>query len=350
MERIIKYSKPSSDIVSESSEMIVSNIERAKKQVLITEQFSNLSFRKRCVCCGKKLYGAEFSHRGLVFLECEICNHIQSKNLPTPNYPNDISRESGFDTIYPGLCAKEYESRTIRIYKPKLDWLFDTLINLGYIKKDLINKKWIEIGSGAGNFMSACATKGIKDIVGIEVNQNLVSASREHNPQLNTIHWKSSCEAIIKENEADILCSFFVLEHINDLSPVWEELSRKPKGSIFVFSVPVFGLSTILEDAFPDQFARNLDGVVHTQLFTDDSIEYAMKTAGHQIYSEWIFGQDTSDLVRFLTMKNKCKNISSQESRKNKTFNRIYAIQDKLQAVIDKNRLSDQRHILAIKK
>jgi len=346
MGRITKHSKTSYDIAQENSVRTTSSLELAKKQKRITEQFSKFPFRKQCVCCGKKLLGAEFSHRGLRFIECENCNHIQSKNLPTPNYPEDISQKSGFDSIYTDLSSREYASRTDRIYRPKLEWIFETLIELGHSKEELINKKWIELGSGAGNFLSTCKNSEITDVTGIEVNENLVSISRKHNPQLKTIQWSSSFEAILKEHDADIFCSFFVLEHIHDLSPVWKEFSRKPRGTIFAFSVPVFGLSGIAENIFPEHFARNLDGVVHTQVFTDTSIEYAMQEANYQILGEWIFGQDTSDLIRFLQ---NCSKSSPSTKTEKKLFQQLSKAHDTIQSAFDQNHLSDQRHILAIR-
>jgi hypothetical protein len=113
-----------------------------------------------------------------------------------------------------------------------------------------------------------------------------------------------------------------------------------------IFSVPVFGLSCLLEESFDAQYARNLDGVVHTHIFTDSSIQYGLKSSGCDLLSEWVFGQDFSDFLRL---------IGNNECGFNETkihvdlFEKINSLHDEFQHILDCNRLSDQRHILAVR-
>ena len=138
-----------------------------------------------------------------------------------------------------------------------------------------------------------------------------------------------------------------MLEHIDELQLVWKKMREMPIKTIFVFSVPVFGFSCLLENSFVNQFGRNLGGDAHTQIFTDDSIEYAMELAGCEILSEWIFGQDISDLLRFINKDSSNNNKTKIHSTLNSRLNNLH---DQIQALFDMCHLSDQRHFIATRK
>ncbi len=138
-----------------------------------------------------------------------------------------------------------------------------------------------------------------------------------------------------------------MLEHLDDPSGLIKTLRNKPTGTIFVFSVPTFGFATILESVFHDYAARNLDSVVHRQLYTDKSICYLLKQIDYEPISQWVFGQDTDDLVRILI-----KNISNYYDSKiiNHIKYKLNNLIDPIQNSIDRELFSDSRHIIAIKR
>ena len=339
---IEKFSKSSNDIQNESKGIIESEKERYKNQKEISRSLKSFPKRKNCNCCGESLGGEIFMRRKLSFIECAVCGHIQTMNMPPSDYPSRFTKTSTFSETYPQLSVSEYLDRQNRIYKPKLDWVFSSLIKLGFNEIELARKKWIEIGSGAGYFLSALRERGTCNIVGLEKDKQLYLDSVKHNSDVEIHNWNETFDKAIEIHNADIFCSFFVLEHIDNLPQVWKKIREKPKGTLFVFSVPVFGLSCIFEEVFNEQYARNLDGVIHTQLFTDQSIKYAINLAGCSIISEWIFGQDVSDLLRFLR-NNKDTKIHAKLNTK------LNAIHDDIQASFDHARLSDQRHFIAVR-
>jgi hypothetical protein len=124
-------------------------------------------------------------------------------------------------------------------------------------------------------------------------------------------------------------------------------LGQQPKGTAFLFSVPTFGFSTILESSFNHYAARNLDSLVHTQLYTESSLRYCLKLAGFEMTAQWVFGQDTSDLLRLLlvSLKGKYPEFLLRSVKES-----LMKIQDPVQKVLDKNLLADSRHVLAIKR
>lgn len=342
-----KYSKPSDDIAVEATTMAADSQQRFHKQAQTAKFMATFSERQNCACCGSKLSGVHFAHRGVEFVECDACGHILSKNEPPSGYPQEFSESTAFSCIYPELTEEAYRSRRARIYAPKLDWILSVLADLGLSKKQMLEKRWLEIGSGAGYFVSAAIEQGIGRIVGLETDEQLVASSRRQRPNVPVRLWRGTFDNAVREFDADIYCSFFVLEHVGNLAPVWEALREKPPGTVFAFSVPLFGFSCLLEQAFPNRYARNLDGVVHTQLFTESSLSYAMETAGYHMAGEWIFGQDISDLSRLL----------KESINPGLASSRIFALlsqklsraQDPLQAALDGNKLADQRHLVFVK-
>ena len=341
------YSKPAGDITQESSLLDAEAEERFKKQQRLVATLKQFPMRQRCVCCGEPLKGPQFEHHGASFVECSHCGHIQTAHHPPPSYPHNVSHGISFSEVYPQLGHDEYCDKRDRIYKPKLDWVFSTLSALEYSETELCTKRWLEIGSGAGYFLSAARQRGVQTIIGLEADEQLAKISQGQNPDVPTHQWEGGFDKALDDFDAEVYCSFFVLEHVPDLIPVWESLRRKPVGTLFVFSVPVFGFSCLLEQAFPNQFARNLEGVFHTQIFTESSIRYSTKLAGCQLLGEWIFGQDVLDLTRVLVS---ATNGSLRDTRIYAEFTAdLKKSQDALQGVLDVNRLADQRHILAIR-
>jgi hypothetical protein len=86
---------------------------------------------------------------------------------------------------------------------------------------------------------------------------------------------------------------------------------------------------------------------VHRQLYTDESIRYGVELAGLTIVAEWIFGQDADDLSRFL-LQNLEPNASTRWFRD--VSRKVMGVQDGIQQVLDRARLADQRHVIAIKR
>lgn len=346
-ELITRYSKPVGDVLQETSILESEWKDRVKRQQQFTEALQRFPLRKRCICCAESLRGIHFDHHRVGFVECHLCGHVQTAKKPSPGYPHDMCDNTLYSNVYPELSEQEYRSRRDRIYRPKLDWILSTMSAIGYPETELLRKQWVEIGSGAGYFLSAANQMGVRQIIGLEADEQLVARSRQHNPNVTTQLWKRRFDNALDDFDAELYCSFFVLEHADDLMPVWNALRRKPSGTFFAFSVPIFGFSCLLEQAFANDYARNLDGVLHTQLFTDTSIRHGLKLAGYTLVGEWIFGQDILDLTRLLN------NATDRGLRDAAIYSDLLGdlrkAQDALQGALDINRLADQRHLLAVR-
>ena len=145
-----KYSKNSEDIAIESTLRYSDNKIINAEQKKISDHLNNFSSRENCLLCRSKLKGKKFIHRGIPYLKCEKCNHIQTKSKLELNYPYSF-KDKVFEKIYPDLDEK-YNDRVKRIYEPKLNWILESIIN--YKISDVVNKSWIDLGCGAGYFKS----------------------------------------------------------------------------------------------------------------------------------------------------------------------------------------------------
>lgn len=343
-----KFSKPQKDISIEARNLSVESAELYKRRYAVSEKLLHSPDRKECIVCLTGLEKSEdsFLHRKIPYLVCPCCGHIQTKVKPPAGYPY-TDQEISFANVYPELDIKDYNSRVERIYKPKLDWVIESLTDLQIDKHDLFSRKWLDIGAGAGYFLKALQDEGAKNINGTEADNVLVNRANDVLKEIIVNENKYSLSNIIQSCDADVYSAFFVLEHSNEINQFLKTLKNKPKGTIFVFSVPVYGFSCLIESVFKESFARNLDNVIHTQLYTDKSIEYAMNVAGFEITHEWIFGQDAMDLTRCLAeqlSKSYSANISKEILMK------IHELQELLQCSLDKLKFSDQRHVIAVKR
>ncbi len=339
----VDYSKPLGDIQLESDKRTAEAAELAARQRETVKFLAGCPPRERCTNCGAPLNGDRFLHRNLAFIRCATCGHILSEAQPPADYPQCVPGGTSFAEIYPELDDAAYEDRKRRIYRPKLDWLLGCLDELPIPVGDYRQLQWLELGSGAGYFLSSLVDAGVARCQGIESNAKVAGVAQRRVPNARTIVSGDTLDVALDRYRFDIYIAFFVLEHVHDLVTVWHSIRKLPVGTVFVFSVPVFGFSCLLEQVFSDCYARNLDGVVHTQLFTDASVEYAMQAAGLGVAAEWVFGQDAQDLSRMAlaaVAKAQPPALVAEWKRK------FGGAQDSIQQALDHNRLSDQRHIV----
>lgn len=340
------FSKSFENIALESFGYIKEDKNIHEVQLRSIDSLKGQPKRESCILCQISLNNEIlFCHRSISYIKCRNCGHIQTQEITPVDYPYAQNSHTNFDKIYPPLEDMAYLSRRRRIYDPKLEWALKHLksLNLG---EDIFKSSWLELGSGAGYFLSALKEQGFNNITGIEKNNSLTNLSNSKMGN-HTICYKGELADVFLNYQADIYVAFFVLEHIENPYELWENIAKLPKNTVFIFSVPMFGFATLLESAFVDYAARNLDNAVHTQLYTDESIHFALENSGYEKIAQWTFGQDAHDLVRLLFLK--LENIYSKEILQDVQEKLIKTI-DPLQTILDRNYLADARHVLAIKR
>lgn len=342
------FSKPIGDIAAETESYLRRNEEILSRQRKITAHFSGFPPRANCLLCKESIASAQsFTHRGVDFVCCSRCLHIQSALLPPPDYPAAFDQSAGFSSVYPELSWEDYLSRVKRIYEPKLDWILKAASAWGYDPSSLQSKRWLELGCGYGFFLYCLEARAFPDIAGIEADLDLTRRANSIFSRQVVTHSSLPLSEVIAKQSADIYVAFFVLEHIADAEQFFCSLSQAPSGTLFIFSVPVFSIATILESLCPIHAARNLDAVVHTQIYTDQSIEHALGAANFEILSCWIFGQDATDWQRLLSLS---LEHGYPKGLKDSTLEKLANATNSQQQLWDKSLLADSRHILARKR
>jgi 2-polyprenyl-3-methyl-5-hydroxy-6-metoxy-1,4-benzoquinol methylase len=104
----------------------------------------------------------------------------------------------------------------------------------------VLGKSLLEIGSAAGFFLSEAKQMGF-ETKGYELSPREVEYSR------NKLSLDVDCESILNiktdvyQNQVDVICAFFVLEHIQEIDALWERIASwiKKHGILFL-AVPSF--------------------------------------------------------------------------------------------------------------
>lgn len=343
---ISDYSKPSADIALEVRGWTSREQETLAFQREISQYLQDAPAREECLLCASSLAAAErIRHRSIEYRFCTVCGHLQSAGRLPHGYPWSIAG-SGFETVYPPLDANAFASRRDRIYLPKLEWALACLEEAGIGRKEALASSWLELGCGGGYFLDALQRSGVTDLLGLDENESLVNNARSVVGE-RAARCTGDMNAELSVSGARIIVAFFVLEHLENAQEFWQLMAAKPAGTVFLLAVPTFGLSTLLEAAFDGFAARNLDSVVHTQLYTDRSLDHAASVSGYEKIAEWLFGQDAADLCRVLANR---LSEGCSDGMRAMLKRQLAEMVDPLQTAIDRQRLCDARHVLLIKK
>jgi hypothetical protein len=334
------YSKSSADIAALTETEIAGNETNLLIQRAGAAALRDCPDRAACLLCETPLVSeVGFRHREVDYRACPHCGHVQSRAKP----PSLQFPPTAYAAVYPPLNRAAAEQRIGKVYRPKLDWALDQADLVGTDRAGLLSRRWFEIGCGAGYFIKALLGAGAGDVGGTEREDALVNRATELLRRPLVTASAASFAETVRTNPADIYVAWFVLEHIENGAEAWRAFRVCPPGTLFLFSVPVFALATLMESMVDGVAARNLDSAVHVQLYTDQSIAHGLKLAGMEPVAEWLFGQDIEDLLRVLTIR---LADSHAEEVVAPLLARLRLATDALQGVVDGARLGDARHML----
>ena len=310
-----------------------------------TEALSAAPVRAHCPLCEAAApESPDFTHRGAAYVRCTVCGHVAS--LHDPRFlKQDVEQ---YAKVYPPLEGAEREARRLSVYQPKLDWVLESCRNdLGQTRESVLARPWMEVGCGEGLFLESLQLLGATNARGLEADSimaercaGLLGEGRVEIP-------KRPLARELSERRFSVLAAWYVLEHVEGIHEVSQALAALPSGTLFCFAVPMFSLSVLLESSLHGHFARTLDNSVHTQLFTDASIDYFLASAGFEKASQWVFGQDAMDLGRIIRLGMAAHYSGPMADEVNAMLSGAY---EDLQGVFDRHFLSDSRHVLAVKR
>lgn len=343
-----RFSKPAQDIAAEFDTMQSQEADLIGMVRRMNKRLAGCPVRVHCLMCSAVLSaGDKINHRDVPFYICGTCGHVQSAHQPDAAFDREVTETMGYELIYPALDKDAYISSCNRIYRPKAEWTIAELRAAQGVGKAPQDMKWVEIGCGAGGFLYSLRDMGCTNIHGFERDRHNISNAWEALGKEIVEFSDRSVADTIRGNDADVYASFFVMEHVDDPLEVARALAEKPAGTAFVFAIPVFGFATILESMVEDHYPRSLDAMVHTQIYTEQSINYFLGEAGYDRSAQWIFGQDSMDFCRFAAVHLKDRYPRALYEQ---VMGTLSAMLDPMQQVIDRSAFADARHILAIKR
>ncbi len=341
----IVFSKPSCGVVtSRQEDFLQKNAIFIERCTVGTAKLLAAPARKKCpLCASATSDDLTFEHRGAPYLQCHNCEHVFSvHDASCVDY--DVKQ---YANVYPALSSAECTARQKDIYEPKLDWVLEVMHNqLGLSPSETNSMHWLELGCGEGLFLKSLQDKGIQNFYGLDADVVMAERASLHVGKEHVQVVEGPLQLIQNNVTPNVVVAWFVFEHVFQLDVLAEKLKQLPKGTILCFSVPMFSMASLFDNIFEDLYPRTLDNMVHTQLFTDRSIAYFLELAKFNMVSQWVFGQDSSDLMRCMQLR-LANNFSP--SMLKKVMLNCNAMLDELQTVMDKAFFADSRHVVAIK-
>ena len=150
-------------------------------------------------------------------------------------------------------------------------------------------------------------------------------------------------ENIILNSRKECLVLIGVLEHLENPNEILR-CFKISKLKYLYLSLPLFSLSSIIENIFTKIYPRQLGGA-HTHLYTKNSINYFVNKFKFKIIGEWWFGQDFLDLSRSFL------NSSNIDQKNEKNYHNLVNIYfrnhlNNFQSILDKNKICSEVHLI----
>tara|TARA_B100000965_G_scaffold406839_1_gene449451 strand:- start:19601 stop:20602 length:1002 start_codon:yes stop_codon:yes gene_type:complete len=330
MKKIIKYSKKISDVSDIKKDFFSINKKYLNKALKENQLYISQTKRKKCKNCNFKISKAVFESHKVKYTICNKCSHLNGIYEDTNNFINQIYlTEEGSNYVNP--YKKDFNLRVKKIYGPKANFL-----------KKVLKKRFslIEIGCGAGHFIKACEKMKIK-ARGYDVNKDLIDIGKKHlkKNKIKLIKQKQIFD-LIKNSKEDVVAMISTLEHLQHPNLFLKKIKKSDIKYLYIV-VPLFSLSSLIENVFENVYPRQLSGS-HTHLYTGESIDYMIKKNNFKILGEWWFGTDISDLFRSMLLNSKYN-----DKKFLKYYNKFFGYHiDELQNVLDKKKISCEVHMV----
>ena len=337
---IRKYGKSVQDIISIKQMFFDDNDMLVNQNNKYAEFYKKQPIRKKCKMCNFDLStGTHYESHDIEYIICKNCGHVCGNHEETNEYIEYLYNKSDYgEYTYSSETKEKYDHRLNKIYLPKAQFLLEVLDNE---KIDKLDISLLDIGAGSGYFVSACDDIGIV-ASGVDMSESQVNLSQPfiHKNIGEGVKLIKSDELqqYIKETKCNVVSAIGVLEHLIDFHQILNVIVCNENISYLYISVPMFGLSNLLETLLPDIFNRHLGGT-HTHVFSQQSINYMCDMHNMDIIGIWQFGTDMMDLYRMCAVKNKDK-------LNNIMYQKFLNCLDDMQLILDKNNFCSEAHIV----
>ena len=336
MKKTVRFSKDYKGIFNLKTDFYNNN----KSNLINANQLNKIylkgPLRKICKNCQKKISNFLLKSFGVKYSLCKYCGHINGEKEETKFF---------FYKLYvKGAGSKNIEKNYKKFFKERVKLIYNS--KALFLKK-IVKKKItvLEVGSGAGHFLKALENNKIFG-KGIEPNKLLCKVGNQYLKKNKLINHKFSelKNIISNEKTANCLAAIGVLEHIENPNE-FLKLFKKSKIKYLYISVPLFSLTSLVENSFENVYPRHLSGG-HTHLYTKKSIYYFAKKYKFKVIGEWWFGTDIADLYRSILVSS--KNLNKDIYKKVIDHN-FYDVLNEMQECIDKKKICSEVHMVLSK-
>ena len=346
-----KFSKSLGNIAAIKQSFSSDNDGMLAKAKGINKSYANQSFRIECKTCQSPISrdAVDFTNHGVEYVVCENCGHLNGIYEDSEDFCNKLYADDG-GSNYSQNYLKDYSLRIENIYLPKVDFLCSSLMEEKSISgKDI---SIFDFGCGGGHFVNAAKQRGIK-AHGFDVSKDLIDlASTAFRDVYGTdcdspfllVHDEAELLEKVISSEATVVSFIGVLEHLQRPLRFFEAFKSSQSKYLYL-TVPLFSLSCMIENVFPNIFPRQLSGG-HTHLYSHSSLQYILNKYSFREISSWHFGTDAMDLRRSMLvsmLKNGCS------ERMLKIFqNDLFSTEmlDQMQGMIDTHSAASEVHML----
>jgi len=332
MKKVVEFSKSYGNILKIKKDFYDNNLENLKNAIKINNTYKKQPLRKYCKNCGSKKIKLFIKSFNIPYKLCSSCGHLNGAFKDTKIFAERLySSKDGKN--YSKNYLNDFDTRIKNIYIPKVKFL-----------KKVIKKKinLIDLGCGAGHFVKALEVKRIS-ATGYDTSADLCKLGNKklNKNKIYPINFDKIYEIINSQSDVNTLSMIGVLEHLIEPHKLLNSF-KKSRIKYLYISVPLFSLSSFIENSFPNIFPRQLSGG-HTHLYTEKSLNYLAKKYKLKIIGEYWFGTDFPDLMRSLINTG---DILNKKIYSKELYEKFSKFIDELQSILDKNKVCSEVHII----
>lgn len=335
---MIKYSKSFNDIIALKKSFFEENEKKLNSIKKINSFYTEQPLREKCKNCLHEIGNVDFVSFGVGYSLCDNCGHLNGMHEDTQFFVEKIYTDSEFK-YYENYIEnpQSYLKKVDNVFIPKLNFLEEVLKTAGENRISIC-----DLGCGAGHSVYAANLKNF-DVKGYEVSKkmcDLGNSKLEENMIFNVDI--DEIYNVVLHTECNVVSLYGVLEHLCRPHEFLTNFNLS-KAEYLYINVPLFSVSTFVENVFKNVMPRQLSGA-HTHLWTEESLRFLFKKYNLDVIGEWWFGTDSMDIYRSILIELQNNNVSEKLIKK---YNDFYQnLIDHNQARIDQDKNCSEVHFI----
>lgn len=336
------YGKSIGPGLKHETEIFENNDDLLNEAERVAKIYRSQPYREHCKVCNEPInnYSMTFTMQGIEYRLCSKCGHLNGLYQDTKEFAEKIHRNTKYAEQYSEKDRQIYFQRMNDIYSPKVKFLFSAIRN---DRQEPLKYKHADFGAGSGYMVAGLHARGAT-AVGYEMSPAQVNYANKIN-NFEHIYNVGIDEIydIAKVTDAGVVTMIGVIEHLQYPVEMMKALKENRNVKYVFLTFPMLSPSVYFEQVFPSVMPGHL-ALGHTHLFQESSIEFLINRSEFSRKAEWWFGTDIMDLVRSvdICVRQREGNCKAAEIWRDK----MNAIIDELQLVIDRHQLASQVHML----